>query len=63
MELDRAGSVSCPMGTLVLAVLNLQVSLLVLIMKAVEYDLKQGLLIKIQSTPVITTSVYATPRL
>jgi hypothetical protein len=51
------------MGTLVLAVLNLQVSLLVLIMKAVKYDLKQVLQIKIQSTPVKTTSVYATPRL
>jgi len=51
------------MGTSVLAVPNLQVSLLVLIIKAVEYDLKQALLIKIQSTPVITTSVYATPRL
>jgi len=51
------------MGTLVLAVLNLQISVLVLITEAVVYDLKQVLLIKIQSTPVITTSVYAKPRL
>jgi len=51
------------MGTFVLAVLNLQVSVLVLIMKAVEYDLKQVLLIKIESISVITTSVYAKPRL
>jgi len=51
------------MGTLVLAVLNLQVSILVLNMKEVGYDLKQVLLIKIESTPIITTSVYAKPRL